>query len=132
MASTTSASASSNILFPPPPPPLANKYKKGNFDYIEDPNTREMITTAFQAIDLLELWDYMKLETNSYMLSEDANVRRIYNKIEDLGYWGHSGFSFGWTLRTLQKIARIGEQAFMVEWTTPKAFYLRNSSVVST
>ena len=120
MASTTT-SAHPNILFPPTPPPLANKYKKGNFDYIEDPNTREMITTAFQAIDLLELWDYMKLETNSYMLSEDANVRRIYNKIEDLGYWGHSGFSFGWTLRTLQKIARIGEQAFMVEWTTPNA-----------
>ena len=121
MASTTTASAHPNILFPPTPPPLDYTHKRGNFDYIEDPNTREMITTAFQAIDLLELWDYMKLETNSYMLSEDANVRRIYNKIEDLGYWGHSGFSFGWTLRTLQKIARIGEQAFMVEWTTPKA-----------
>ena len=119
MASTTTASASANILFPPTPP-LDHKYKKGNFDYIEDPNTREMITTAFQAIDLLELWDYMKLETVSYMLSEDANVRLIYNKIEELGYWGHSGFSFGWTLRTLQKIARIGEKAFMIEWTTPK------------
>jgi hypothetical protein len=80
-----------------------------------------MITTAFQAIDMLELWDFMELETTSYMMSDDANVRRIYNKIEDLGYWGHSGFSFAWTLRTLQKIAQTGEKTFMVEWLISKS-----------
>lgn len=111
MASTTYA----NIVFPPTPP-LDHTHKRGNFDYIEDPTTREMISIAFKAVDLLELWDYMDLETSSYMLSNDENVRKISNKIEELGYWGHSGCSFAWTLRVIQKIARIGEESFMTEW----------------
>lgn len=120
-STTTSASASSNILFPPTPPPLDYTHKRGNFDYIEDPSTREMITTAFQAIDMLELWDFMELETTSYMLSNDKNVRLISNKIQELGYHGHSGFSFAWTLRTLQKIAQTGEKTFMAEWLISKS-----------
>lgn len=112
MAFVTSDS-SSNVLYPSP---LNYKHPRGNFDYIENSNTREMMVTAFHAIDLLELWNFMKLSVDSYIFSSDSRVILIYNKIEELGYDGHSGGSFGLILRTMQNLARIGEKAFMENW----------------
>jgi hypothetical protein len=49
------------------------------------------------------------------MFSNDPRVNIIYNKIEELGYTGHSGASFGFTMRTMQYIATHGERKFREE-----------------
>jgi hypothetical protein len=83
-----------------------------NFDFISDESTRTMIETAYNAVNQLELWDYMQSHQGSFMFSGNRNVDRIYNRIEELGYTGHSGASFGITLQTIKFIADHGFQAF--------------------
>jgi len=87
----------------------------GQFEFI-DSSSRIMYTTAHFAISQLELWDYMKRDTESYMFSDDKEVKRIYAKIEQLGYNGHSGASFGCTLRAMQFIAQKGYDKFREDY----------------
>jgi hypothetical protein len=87
----------------------------GQFDFI-DSSSRIMYTTAHYAISQLELWDYMKKDTESYMLSRDPEVYKIGDKISQLGYNGHSGASFGCTMRAMQFIAQNGYDKFREDY----------------
>ena len=98
---------------PPTPPPI---FHKGNFDYISSIKYREIISVAYKAVDILEKWDFMKEDIDNYMFSNNENINQIYKKIEELGYYDHSGCSFGFTMRIIQKIAKEGEKKFMDEW----------------
>jgi hypothetical protein len=71
-----------------------------------------MISTAYRAVDMLELWPFMREDNGPFMLSNDKRLTAIGNKINDLGYDGHSGFSFSWTMRNIQLIATIGEEEY--------------------
>ena len=83
------------------------------FDFITDSSDREMYETAFTAITQLELWPYLKsFNEESFMFSDSKQVNEIYKKIEQLGYGGHSGASFGCTMRTMQFIANRGVDGF--------------------
>jgi len=82
------------------------------FEFIPD-NDRIIYVTAFGAITQLELWDYMKnFYEESFMFSSSSEVVRIYKKIEQLGYSGHSGASFGCIMREMQYIAKNGLDDF--------------------
>jgi hypothetical protein len=83
-----------------------------SFDFISDEFTRIMIETAYQAVNQLELWDYLRGHHGSFMYSSNRNVEKIYRKIEELGYYGHSGASFGITLQMIKYIADHGFEAF--------------------
>jgi hypothetical protein len=48
----------------------------------------------------------MKQPIESYGFSSNVKVRTISNKMSELGYHGHSGFSFGWIMRQMQEIAQ--------------------------
>lgn len=111
MSLTTESQEQSTLEMPPAPPTI---FKKGNFDYIVDPHSRTMILSAYKAINTLELWYQMKTYGESEMTG--PTVSRIYKKIEEQGYGGHSGCSFGWTMRIMQMIAEDGEQEFMAKW----------------
>lgn len=109
----------------PPSPPIVNElsqiietqsHSPGNFDYIGERSSREMIHTAYHAVNTLELWQYMKRDTDSYMISNDREFHLIMNKIEKLGFHGHSGCSYAWALRQIQFIAQHGEIAFKKLW----------------
>ena len=78
------------------------------FHYLDDDNMRQMFETAYQAITITELWDYMKKDVDNYMFNSDGEVRIIYDKIEKLGYTEHSGASFGYIMRHMQFIATNG------------------------
>ncbi len=84
----------------------------GQFEYINDAHSREMLVNAWQAINLTELWNFVKQDIDSFMFSHDPRVTRIYNKMEELGYNGHSGASFGCTMRNMQYLAEHGEENF--------------------
>ena len=98
--------------------PSEQEFIPGQFDYIKDSWSRDMFINAWQAITLTETWDFVKQDIESFMWSDDPRVKRIYNKIEELGYMGHSGASFGCTMRTMQYIAKYGEKKFKEEQLT--------------
>jgi len=71
------------------------------FDYTDD-HSRVMLENAYTAIFLTEMWGYMKKDVDSYMFSSDKEIEIISNKMIELGYNGHSGASFGMTMRNMQ------------------------------
>jgi len=91
-------------------------FRFGQFLYITDPSIRTMIKSAWDAVEQLDLWSYMRKNTYSYMISGDNELFKISAKIEELGYYGHSGASFCWTMRQIQDIAQNGEVEFMQSW----------------
>ena len=107
------------IILPPSPPSeeedfiINGDFVKGQFDYATNWD-KKMLQTAYQAINILELWNFMKESPgeNGFMWSDDKRINLIYNKIEELGYKGHSGCSFGCIMRDMQFIAQEGEKLF--------------------
>lgn len=76
---------------------------------------QEMLQDAYQAIEKANMWEYMKGEPRGgggYTFTDDEELRSINRNLQ---YDGHSGFSFGWTMRTMQQIAQLGEEKFIKE-----------------
>ena len=68
---------------------------------------RELLTDAHQAITACDLWDWLKTYTpeKGFMFSNHPNLDRINAAMK---YTGHSGTSYGWTMRTMENIAKLG------------------------
>jgi len=136
----TSQLQSQNILYPPFPPTLdddrtlttvssqdsfttiniteteGETFVPGKFNYIDSISTREMLQNAWQAVNQTEMWPFVAQSIESFMMSTDVNIYIISNKMVELGYDGHSGFSFGWTMRQMQFIAKHGEIKFREQY----------------
>jgi hypothetical protein len=84
----------------------------GNFDYISNLWNREMLENAWQAITLTNMWDFVAQDIDSFMFSLDPRLDIIGEKMAEIGYNGHSGISFGRTMRQMQYLARFGEEKF--------------------
>ena len=87
----------------------------GQFEYVQDRHSREMLINAWKAITNTESWDFVKQDIDTFMFSSDPRIDIIGNKMIELGYGGHSGSSFGWTMRTMQFIANHGEERFKTD-----------------
>jgi len=99
--------------------PAKQEFIPGQFLYIKDKSSREMVKNGWLAVTQLELWGYMKKKCESYMICNDPEIWRITDKMAELGYNYHSGCSFGWTMRQLQEIAQHGEQRYAIErWSS--------------
>lgn len=92
----------------------SKKINKGNgkMDYIHDELSRKMLENAWQAINLTETWDFVAQPIESFMWSQNPKIDIISQKMSELGYNGHSGCSFGWTMRQMQFLAEKGENEF--------------------
>jgi hypothetical protein len=90
------------------------KYKigDGKMDYIKDTLNREMFTNAWKAITCTNNWDFIAQEMECFALSKDPRIYDITDKMEELGYKGHSGTSFGLTMRSMQYLVIYGEEEF--------------------
>jgi len=104
-----------NIMPPVPPSYEEERFKPGEFLYVKEINSREMLRNAYSAISLTESWDFAKKDIDSFMFSNDPRIDIISNKMCELGYTGHSGSSFGWTMRQMQYIAQNGENIYREE-----------------
>ena len=102
--------------FLPPSPPTEIQEKKrvlpnnGTFEYITDLGDRRMLATAYKAITLTENWDFIK--QNPKDIFSTPEIYLIDEKINELGYSGHSGSSFTAIIRVMQFIAKYGEAKF--------------------
>lgn len=84
----------------------------GKMDYIECKHEKLMMTNAWQAITQTNTWNFVGEKIESFMWSKDKRVDEISMKMEELGYSGHSGCSFGCTMRNMQYLAQKGEDEF--------------------
>ena len=71
-----------------------------------------MMTNAWQAITFSNNWDFVTQDIDSFMWSDDPRIDKITEKMCELGYDGHSGSSFGCTMRNMQFLAQKGEEEF--------------------
>ena len=110
------AEANEMNIVPPTPPTSKEEmdFMPGEFEYIKNNSEKRMLQTAYKAITLTENWNYIKNDPgpNGFMWSGDKRARIIYNKIEELGYTGHSACSFGCILRDMQYIGQYGEKSY--------------------
>ena len=93
------------FLLPPEPPIEEDMIVPGEFKYIKSSHSRDMLQNAYKAITQTETWDFVKKDIDSFMCSTNPEMG-------ELGYDAHSGFSFGWTMRQMQFIAKNGEKEF--------------------
>jgi hypothetical protein len=101
-------------IMPPAPPSVDEEtfFVPGEFKYIKCKSSREMLQNAYQAVNQTETWSFVKRDIESFSFSNAPEIWRITDKMVELGYDGHSGSTFGWTMRQMQTIAREGEQAY--------------------
>lgn len=89
-----------------------DKIGDGNMEYIKNLNTRDMCTNAWKAITFTNNWDFVAQDIDSFMWSDDPRIDIITEKMIELGYNGHSGSSFGCTMRNMQYLVQNGEDKF--------------------
>ena len=88
----------------------------GQFAYVESIPQRKMLQTAWAAVNVTESWHFLRTFPDSFMSADSKRINQIYNKIEELGYTGHSGCSFALTMRNMQFLAKHGEENFVKTW----------------
>jgi len=82
----------------------------GQFKYVNDKSTRDLLINAFTAITLVEGWEFMKEDINSYMFSDHSKMIEIREQMWNLPNGNlHSGASFGCIMREMQLLAKFGE-----------------------
>lgn len=91
---------------------LKDKIGNGNMEYIKNLNTRDMCTNAWKAITFTNNWDFVAQDIQSFMWSDDPRIDIITEKMIEIGYDGHSGSSFGYTMRNMQYLVQNGEEKF--------------------
>ena len=92
---------------------------EADFDNIKDTYLRQMMENAYNAITVTERgWDFMKnFSEESFMYSTNPLVQTISANMVKLGYGEHSGASFGWTMRSMEYLAKHGKEAFFNKFT---------------
>jgi hypothetical protein len=84
----------------------------GKFTYVSNEINKKMLVNAWTAITQLGLWDYMKKDIINYIFSGDKEIHMISDRMFELGYRDHSGYSFSWIMRQMQYIAQHGEESY--------------------
>ena len=78
-----------------------------NYSELFSKNEAAMLQDADNAITECNLWDWMNVydPPNGFGLDNHPNLTRINNAMK---YGGHSGASYGWTMRQMEYIAKHG------------------------
>jgi len=89
-------------------------YGCGDFGFTDEME-REMLEDAYKAVNVNEAWAEMAKDPgpDGFIFSTPTP---LMTKVKaSINYNGHSGGSYDWTMRIMQKIATIGWNAF-VDW----------------
>lgn len=87
-------------------------YQPGDFSWSPD---SEALSLAYQAIDQVEGWPFLKtyVPEKGFMFGKmPPKMVEISNKVSEL-YPGHSGFSYGWTMRHMHALAMVGWELYL-------------------
>jgi len=92
----------------------------GSFDYMNDPIVPYLVN-AHWAITECELWDWLRTysppDGKGFMFSTTPETERIDAKMreQDISS-GHSGCSYGYTMRVMESIAKEGYERYKEEY----------------
>lgn len=90
-------------------------YAEGDFSFVKDATERTMFEDMWAAIGAADGWNDMKADPGEggFMYSRAPIVERVTAHLKDRV--GHSGASFGYTMRAMQLLARIGWAAWVAQ-----------------
>ncbi len=88
-----------------------------DFSFIKDSISRSMVEDGYKAVSSVDGgWDFLKNftpeENKGFMFSSNPILDSISNKMDS----GHSGSSYGWTMRQLEYIAKNGMDMYKNLW----------------
>ena len=88
------------------------------FDIIPDYHTRIMLLNAYKSVCSVDgAWNWLKnCNEKSFKNSDSPYIGVIENKMEELGYYDHSGSSFGWTMKQMETIVKHGKTKFFSQF----------------
>lgn len=86
------------------------------FEFIEDELYRDTLIRTYRAITNVNAWEFMMTFSpdteKGFMFSSHPILGDIYEETERMGV-GHSGASWGITMRSMEMIAKEGLQKFV-------------------
>ncbi|MDB4588586.1 hypothetical protein N9095_01260 [bacterium] len=87
----------------------------GKFDFVEDTFERKVLEETFEIIsNIAGGWEFFKNfeppKHVGFMFSEHPILTKIGNAAEARGH-GHSGASWGMTMRVMERVAKYGWEA---------------------
>lgn len=94
-------------------------FEPGDFSFITREMERTMLQDAYDGISRVEGgWAYLSRpdvpsKEKGFMFSRDALIDKISGEIDKDGNIGHSGSSYGWTMRQMECIAKLGWDTYV-------------------
>ena len=89
---------------------------EGDFSFIKDEMTRTAFTDAYSAIQKAEVWELVKAGPGDGGFMFGGNAIRERIKPFYVDRVGHSGSSYAFTFRAMERLASIGWPAFVAEF----------------
>jgi hypothetical protein len=89
---------------------------EGDFSFIQDSMSRTALSDAYTAIQKAEAWDLVKAGPGNggFMFGgHDIKAQLAPYYVDSLG---HSGSSYAWTFRSMERLAKVGWTAFVAEF----------------
>lgn len=87
---------------------MTSTYAEGDFSFVKSAIDRTMLEDMWAAINAAEGWEEMKADPGEggFMFGRAPIIERVTAHLKDRV--GHSGASFGCTMRVMQQLARMG------------------------
>ena len=84
--------------------------KNNLFSFTKDISTRKFLQSAHQAVTNCKMWDWIRTtHIKSFMYGEEPEMDKIRKEMEkDPINGNHSGASYGWTMRSIEYVAKHG------------------------
>ena len=98
-----------------------NYYGNGKFEFVDD-YSREYFVSAHKTITRCKLWDWLRNYTpnpdRGFMYSQNVPELEYLNSelMKDPINQGHSGSSYGITMRNMEYIAKNGYEVFKMSF----------------
>jgi hypothetical protein len=87
-------------------------YKFGDFSFIKDKLSRDLIEDMFEMVNSNNKWHLFDIDPpEGKGFWNDPEINKYMCKI------GHSGFSYGYTMRQIQLIHKEGWDNYVKYWT---------------
>jgi hypothetical protein len=89
-----------------------------DFTFIKDVDSRNNILNAYNAVTKCNAWEFLKNfrpeDVDGCLYCSHPKIYKIYETMETCTpkISNHSGSSFSWTMREIQKIAKIGYEKY--------------------
>ncbi len=88
-----------------------------DFSFIKDDSSRYYVQDAYNAISAVDggwafLKEFIPAANEGFMFSRHPMLDKINALLDD----GHSGASYGWTMRQMEHIAKYGLEEYKKTW----------------